>query len=357
MIQLFGLILLILVGTQAQAFPLRHRIQITDSINSLQTQGLCFSFFELDKSIVCGPWASEPSDSGSIGLSALFKADEQGLKIANRVNNKDLDQEFISDLFREDNFHDASGLVEAKAIYQNLSLSLIPLHVSGAYKVNNPSLPEVHLVATNSARIGASYIWLPKISNAFHFLLSPTVFHMSTALRYGDFTALDTATTTFKNLIKVRKVQGVDADLALGVVSKIWWVPSLTLRGQNLFQTRSCLICKESFFEVDDVYLPQTSGTLSWSIRHAIGDSIFGIALPYGGIFEELNEDNLSYSYSYRLSRLQSFVAFSPLKSSFGFLLNTGHYQLGIQYAYEIQSQAISRSKIKQAYVFAGLDL
>ncbi len=342
--------------TSVWAAKLRHQIQIYDSPSSLQTQGLCHAFSDRKEGVSCLPLGNDLPESGSISVGALVKANEDGLRIAERIQDKDIDQAFINTLFREESFNDASGYVIASATYRGFQLSLIPLYVSAAYKVNNPSLPDIHLYGLQKSQISLSYTMMQNIGY-YDLLLAPKVYHSAMTLRYGDFTALDTATTSIKSLIKTKKKTGVDGDLAFGLLSRVSFLPSLVVKTYNILSTEECFLCEETFFETEDKILRHSSVSLSWSIDHSIGDSIFGVHIPELGLFEEAVPEEVAGTYSYRLSRLHAFLSYSEINSSFGFLLNAGLYQLGVQYTHETQAKAISRKTLKQTYIFASLDL
>ncbi len=116
------LILLLALLSSSLSFgsELRHQIAVTDSPLSLQTQGLCHSFYRIKDQLLCLPWAGGITSGLRLSLSTLFKYDKEAMYIVQRLNKKDVDQAFIDDLFRNNNFHDASGYATVQAQYKNI---------------------------------------------------------------------------------------------------------------------------------------------------------------------------------------------------------------------------------------------
>ncbi len=94
-----------------------------------------------------------------------------------------------------------------------------------------------------------------------------------------------------------------------------------------------------------------------WNGRHPIGESIVGSILPFSGLFQGPDFRGQALSYTYRLSQLAAFVAYSPAKTSFGFSLEAAFYKIGIQYTNEWQPLRFLAKRVNHTYVFAGLDL
>lgn len=346
-----------LLSFKLQALPLRHQIRPLDSPISLQTQGLCHSFYRTKEGMRCLPFSSGVVDKGSISIQALVKANERGLRILKRVQDKDLNSEFVDQLFREDSFHDASGFAEARAQYANFGLSLIPLFEMGAYKLNNPGLPEIHYMEIRQSQLTMSSTWMLPAGQLLDWLLAVNVYGFERTEVRGDYDALEAATTPTRDLAKTSAQKGMDLDLSLGWISKTSFLPSLLLRGTQLLNPSRCGECAVTYFELESYFLTRSSTSLVWTIRHPIGESIGGINVPFEGLYRKEDQDRAAVSYTYKLSNLSSFLAYSMTQSSFGFALDANFYKVGIQYTNEKQPFNILARRVNQTYVYAALDL
>ncbi len=197
---LYGLIFSLgfLLSHQGQAWELRHTIEPSDSMMSLQTQGLCHSILEYRARTYCLPWSHSIIDSGKISILALAKTNEKGLSIYERARDKDLNQDFLDKLFRDDNFQDISGFIEARALYKNMVFSIIPLHFAAGFKLNNPSLPEIHFIEERQTLITTGATWLfeiPQQSSLGLFVVAPLLSYFERSSSAGDYDVLDSVTT------------------------------------------------------------------------------------------------------------------------------------------------------------------
>ncbi len=227
-------------GTRSYAaLPLRHQIQAGDSSLSLQTQGLCHSFFTDSKRTLCLPWSSGIVNQSRIGIQGLLKANEDGLHILQRVLKKDLNPAFVDSLFRKNSFQDASGLIEARAQYERYGLSLIPIHEIGAYKINNPNLPELHYTEIKQSILQLTGTWIGPLgvfNDTYDGLLTPKVYGYERSTLHGDYDALEGALARSDELAPIKRERGADIDLATGLMSKNMYLPTLLLRMQSLSQ-------------------------------------------------------------------------------------------------------------------------
>src|SRR5262249_22661102 len=91
---------------------------------------------------------------------------------------------------------------------------------------------------------------------------------------------------------------------------------------------------------------------------HAVGTSILGVAVPFfGAPNPAIDALKTTIAYSFRLSKLECFLAASPLIYTFGFLFDTSVYRLGILYSDEKQDNSIQIDRQKQTYVFSSFYL
>ncbi len=349
------------VHTPLKGFELQHIVEPSASMISLQTQNLCHSLYEQKGHLVCLPWSNPIVDTGKISLLAIAKTNEKGLGIYQRARDKDLNQSFLEEVFRNENFQDISGFAEARALYKNTVFSIIPLHFAAGFKLNNPSLPEVHFIEQRQTQIKLSTTWFldnPLTEEWMSYFIAPSIYHFDRASSSGDYDVLDSATTPYKDLVQNRSLKGANADLALGWSSKILWLPSVTVHGYRLFKESSdCSTCLPTYISLDSLNAPKADASVSWTIDHSFGSSVFGAVIQGKRLFKSIDQDQSAFAYIYKISRLQSYASLSQNQRSFGFLFDANLYQLGIQYSNEIQATALQPKRINQSYAYTALVL
>ncbi len=358
---LYGLIfsLGLLLSHQGQAWELRHTIEPSDSMMSLQTQGLCHSILEYRARTYCLPWSHSIIDSGKISILALAKTNEKGLSIYERARDKDLNQDFLDKLFRDDNFQDISGFIEARALYRNMVFSIIPLHFAAGFKLNNPSLPEIHFIEERQTLITTGATWLfeiPQQSSLGLFVVAPLLSYFERSSSAGDYDVLDSVTTPYKQLVKTQNKVGTNLDLALGWSSPNPLLPSVTAKAYRIFAEKSCELC-DTYLTFNQLIQRKSQTSVTWTIDHPIGTSIFGFSIPFFDLWGSIDQDQTAIAYSYKISRLQAYSSFSSAKTSFGFTFDANLYQVGIQYSSEYQDQGLQQKKVNQSYAYTALVL
>ena len=326
----------------------------------MQTQRVCFGHTRQGRSLYCLPTRRLLEPQGLLGIDGLVKANEVAAGIVNRLLNRDIDKLFLERLFSEDNFQSFSGAVRIEAVYGAGSLTYTPLHFIGAFKVSNPSLPEVHVAGLKQSVARLSHnLWFQDWagSKLGTFLISPSVYHYDRVLGSLDTDLITTSTQRISDQIKTQTKKGVDVDVAFAFLSKKLFVPTLSLTVFNVAGDPSCKDCDQRFFDVQAPIRRSVLASASVRIPHPLGVSNVGVSLPYGGASLALDQNGAALAYRYWLSRLGAFASYGAMLHSFGFLFGGESYQIGIQYTDERQDQQIQQERKKQTYVFTSLKI
>jgi hypothetical protein len=323
----------------------------------VQTGRACYALYGTTTRIVCLPGDFLIKD-GDAKFSLLSKVDEESYKIYQRFNTRNLDQEFLDRLFKVNNFQLVSASAKAQVVYGMTEVTLTPMNMAGAFKLINPSLPEVHMVAMTQqvARITKNFYFKQAIS-ATDFYVAPSLYYAKRRLISSDFDILDTLAKKPSSLIEKRDERHFDVDLGFGAFVRREWWPSLTLRTENLLSDAKCRDCSLHFLELTDGRLQSSRATLSSYVAHPIGKSVLTASVPFSGVFSALSRDGATISYLYQLSTLGSFFAISPYSRSFGFQFSGELGKIGIQYSNEKQDNSIEIERQKRTNVFATLTL
>lgn len=288
-------------------------------------------------------------------ISLMTKTNDEAFEIFNRFLRDDIDQEFIDELFREDNFHNFTALGRVTAIYNAISLSFLPLHYSGAFKLINPSLPELHFGGYQNQEFRLSYNFIHrKFTPAYGFMAAPYIATHKRRVVTLDTDILTTSVLGIKDTTKKHKSTGQTGGISLSLLAKNQKIPTLQIKLDSLGSKRACQEdkCPEPLIDAEQNLLESSSAGLAYMIRHPLGMSSFSINIPFQGIFQDQRQDEVSMTAVYHLSHLASVLSFSPLKSSFGFMFYGELYSVGIQHTNEKQDNEIQIKRQKHSYVF-----
>lgn len=343
------------LSTSAFSAPLKHAILDSDSAVSFQTQHVCHSIAQQDQNLACIPATYLEEPNGKIGVNTMVKANEKAYHIVSRFTDHDVSKEFVESLFEEDNFQSASGTLKAEAIYSSTAITYTPLHVAGALKVSNPSLPQVTVAGFSQSifRVTQNFLGNPDfISNwgAIFFTFSP--FYYSRTSVYLDTDLYSLSVLKVKDLIEKEKKNGVDGDAGFAIIPAKPWVPGISLRVNNVSTNPNST--SDNKITLDNINGRSSEISISSSVNHKIGKSLFGSSMQFRDVYGKYDKDALAVSYTFQLTHLGTFLSASQDMTSFGFIFHSKAYLLGIQYTNETQDEDLTIRQQKQAYVYGS---
>lgn len=338
---------------------LRHTVLETDTAESMQLGRVCFGLKSTRSGrLLCLPAPHLVEEGGGLALDVTVKDNEQAYQIANRALSSNVDKEFVDSLFNKGNFQSVSGAAAIRARYSGTSISYTPLHVLGAFKLSNPSLPELHVAGVKQSvfRLTQNF-WLRSVMPWYDAALSASVFRFQRTTAYLDADILAASIERAENLLKKQNKVGVDGDLAVSFLARKPLSPSVGLRIENLANSGECLDCKSRFIDVERYFATTSAATVGVYLPHAVGTSFLGFEAPFFGPFSQFDPLKATVAYAYRLSKLGCFMSFAPVIYTFGFLFDSGGYRLGVMYSDEKQDNSFLIDRQKQTYVFISFFL
>ena len=337
--------------------PLRRSILESDTFESYQSQRNCYGIYASAARILCLP-ADYLIKDGEVKLAIMLKAEEESYKIYSKFSTKDIDQDFLNRLFKDNNFQFASGSAKIQAIYRMTSVTFTPLNFAGAFKLINPSLPEIHVggFSQRVLRVTQNFYFKNMVKGSDLFL-APSGYVADRNFFRSDFDALDAIVIKPKVLVKKRRERHSDVDGSMAWYWRREWLPSLALRFENILSKDSCDSCETAFVDVEHDFLRKTRLMASSYVTHPVGKSVLAAGFPFAGIFRDHDPLERSVTYIFQLSQLNSFFSFSPLIYSFGFIFTSDLYRIGLQYSDEKQDNSIELERHKRTNVFASFSI
>ncbi|MBP9706937.1 MAG: hypothetical protein KBD78_04785 [Oligoflexales bacterium] len=336
---------------------MRHLISPSQSAYYLQTQGVCSALYTLETRIVCLSENYSIVESGSVGLSLDVKANEEEYRLLERFFSKEVTAEDLSSLFSENSFLHAAGQTTIRTIYKKTEVAYVPIFFAGGLKVSNPVLPTLRLSAIKGSQFRFSHYFLFSDwpgSKYGEIIVSPRVWVYNQVRMKGDVDLISSPQTKLSQQIVKDETRGVDGSLSATLTSRSEFYPSLSVKVENLAQDSECIECENRELDVERYFNQLSQVAVSSFIRHYYGRSIFGFSLPFWGLYQDLDRQAVAASYVYRIANLNTLASYSISKTSFGFILDTDNYSLGIQYTDEKQANYFKVSRMRQTYVSAS---
>ena len=335
----------------AIAQPLRHVISSQETATSWQSQRQCYSLLEKKDGLYCLPVNNFRVATGQIDFESSLNSNEDAFKVISRFSSKSIDQEFLTDLFRENSFQSVSGVVRFGAIYGETSFSLVPYHFAGAYRISNPSLPDVSYAAVTSSHLSLAHNFTSSASSTYSFLAAPGLSYSQKKAQTADFNLLDLTVTNRTSILKEETWNAPSASLAAGVIAKRSLYPSLTLRVNNVSLGKSCAFCRQGKIAIPDEIAPYGIATIGTYKDLAFGNLWLGLAGKYSGLTKKFDPTVSNFLAVYKLGGLDAFATFAPAIFGFGFMFDSNLYRIGIQYTDEKQNNALFIPRRKNSYV------
>ena len=332
---------------------INHNIRANDTNLSLLSQRVCHGLEQTTNRLLCIPDRKIIAGKGGFDTDILFKVNQQALETFAQLINQDYDQKLITRLFESNDFETASGLASLKVSWKNISLAYIPVHFMGAYKLINPTLPELYVGVISQSLLDFSYRSILFLSRDYGELLMVTSLQsFSREYISASSDLITNSISKFKERVRREEYNGIQGDLGISWLSKIKWLPTTTLQLRQIGKSTSCRTCEHRQIEYDQSLEPVQSLHFSWSMNHNLGRSFFGSRLPFRDNLQTYDALDSSFTLGYKLNHLVMMSSFSPLMWSFGFIFEPGSYQLGIQYSDEKQDNQLELARQRQTYVY-----
>jgi len=345
------------IGELASAQALRHGITSFDNSDSWQSQRQCHKLLDRQNSMYCLPVSTLRVLTGQITFDASFNSNEEGYTIISRFTDKKVDKAFLEDLFGSNNFQAFSGVARFSAIYGETTFSLVPYHFVAAFKISNPSLPEVNMAAVTSSHLLVSHNFVINNAGPYNFLVTPIATVAKKEAISGDFNVLELATLKQEDVIKSEEWVEPNASISTGFLSRKAFVPSLTLRLNNIVEKERCDECHLSTIKIEEETKPYSNATVGFYGRLRYGKLWFGLKGRFSGLFSDIDKYTSNGLVIYKLGFLDTFLSVAPAITSFGFMFDSNLYRVGIQYTDEKQDNNLQIMRRKHSYVHLGFKI
>ncbi|MCX6123434.1 MAG: hypothetical protein NTV34_01590 [Proteobacteria bacterium] len=328
-----------------------------DNAIATQTQHTCGTYTLQPGPHWCNPALFALKLESAIKADAAVNADQDGYETTDKLLYQTISKEFLATLFSENNFQSFSGMIRLEAVSQYLSFSYIPLYAAGAYKLTNPSLPEINAsghkenrFCVTSAHVFDAGSAVTLYSGASLFLYDRTIYHVQT-------NALELIVKTPDEIVETQSYRGLDSDLGVYLAgNNAGSVPALAFVAENVFSPQHRAVGDDHLLAFEPNFGRKSRAELSETLLTDYGSFYLGIKAPYWGFLEQYDRLGSSIAGIYGIGRLRALVSYSPLMTSFGFMFMTTYYHIGIQYTNEKQDNSIELERRKNANLFLSFN-
>jgi len=343
------------VSSAIYAAELLHAIKASDTVDSRQTGSMCGILEMRPSRLICAGSRHLDEPQGKLGLEALAKINDKSLNISQKLLSNGIDKAFMDSLFSENNFQSASGLISLNAHFGKTKVSYTPFHVIGAFKLINPSLPEIHASAAIESvfKISQLFYW-DDLFITHSLLVNAEPYYYNREFKSIDVDILEASTLKKpKDIIKSTDTKGADLDLGMTFVSKKSWIPSVSVNFENLAQDKvECPKCDLALMDLSNYFETSAEVSASISVLHPYGASVIGGFLPFRGIFKRAEQLLAGGSYAYVIRLLKIYGYATPMSRGFGFKFSSDLYNLSIQYTDEKQENLLQIDREQHVYLF-----
>ncbi len=353
-----GFLLGTCLGTYAGvAVELRHVIASGDNADSWQSQRHCYKVYGDGNRLLCLPTTTYKVATGQIGFEGSFNSNEDAFITASRISDRSIDREFLDGLFEKNNFLTFSGITRFSAIYGETTFALVPYYFAAGFKISNPSLPEVNFAAISSSHLFLSHNFISNISKTYQIVTMPGLTVGSKEAKTGDFDVLELAAKKSEDVIISEKWVERAGSLAVSILSKKPFLPTLSLRVNQITSSDPCKACRIGGVTIAEEIAPHASASLGGFAPVGFGLLWLGVTGKYSGLAKKFNDKASAFSAIYKIGFLDSHFSIAPSIVSFGFMFDANLYRIGIQYSDEKQSNELQIARKKHSYVHLGFKI
>lgn len=330
----------------------RHQVQAHDSPTSILTQGTCFDLYLTKSRLICAPTSYVLIEPGRLSIDGIFKVDDASIDMAQRAMTDKIDKSYVQKMFEQDSYEAASATAAVKAIYSTFALIYIPSHVSAAYKISNPSLPELSADGYTESQIRVSknfVITQPGKQPDFFINLTPYVYDRKFYSIQTDI--VQVAVHETDDIIIKTKERNFDFEGSLSIFPKQLYLPQISLSVFNVNQYSDCSECVSRRVNLRNDLVRHYTGTAAFSVPVRYGQ----LNLSVKGTYNEIAGVDIYDSpvnIAYKISAFTTAYTFSARRSGVGFTFNTDGYELGLQVSDEKQENTLQIDRKTQTYVF-----
>lgn len=288
------------------------------------------------------------------------RADEAGIGVANKAATRKPTKADIAKLFTEKSFTAVSGYGRVETIVKNIAISYTPIHVIAAYRVNNPALPEIALLAVEQsitrATGGFKVIAWRLFEEDFHLDFGTSIYWFERKTTKVEDQLINIAINQSSQVGELDQISGVDSDVGITLRNGHLWLPDFGLRVDRLNHARGRQK-SEAKIQVDQYYKRRSLASLGKNFKLHLGT--FGVesSLPFNDAFRQADNYQTSLGLQYGLGGLKAFISVSPMMESFGFAFQGPFYLVGIQYSDEKQPNDLQLKRYRMTYVYTKIQI
>jgi hypothetical protein len=261
-------------------------------------------------------------------------------------------------LFSEKDYSALGGYARLEATYSHVSVSYTPFHLIGAYRVSNPSLPEVSFAGlrqsvwrvTSGLEVGR--ISVP-ILGVYRVAVGGALYRFDRDYRHMDTELVRFLVDESDRIIVKEHQVGVDSDVGLTLVSQEFR-PHLGVLVERLHHAAGR---DQASDRIDLRPWIRRRSALSVGQDFALPLGTLGIEgqVCWQDLFDVWDQSRSPVALQYSLGRLRAYLSVSAWMSSFGFAFLAPFYQIGVQYTDEKQPNQIKIDREKMTYVFTSI--
>lgn len=347
------------IPTQAQAERVRHLFDYSTSPLAIQTNGACGALTVSSDSLRCNPALLRATGKNMGFMELTTLAQESTFRALWKFATEPLSGADVARLFSQHSFASYSGFARFATTTPWFALEYIPASLSGAYRISNPSLPFIQVAGIHkqafslNTAIGSNDLGLELPANIF---VGTKIKYSNTTTAKIEIDAISALAVGGREIVQKKRRDTFDADIGIAVLAPSPWLPKL---GVVCAQCASSAAkpTEPSSLDVSQTETRATALHAAWEASPGLGVIWGSLAAFWDGIFETYEWERNSLALGYRIGELNISGAVSPAKTVWGFLMQRGYYQLGMQYASEKQPALFQTEWQEKLYLSVGAAL
>jgi hypothetical protein len=301
----------------------------------------CSTLKDSREAISCNSALFPFNNSKLVSAYIVSSTDGSSVENTQKLVFKKVEQEFLRELFNEDNYLNFSMNSNIEFFTPYFALSYSPYYVLADILVSNPAFPEisVNLLRRSSLKLTSGVNLSEKLGISWiNINAGGSLIHYRDKYSNSTFSLISLSSYDMDELIPFETKSPTVADVGTFFeVPTLKYLPQFSLQVKNLGSNHKIdKVKKESKRDIQTSYLLENYSTvgLGYNFSLSYGQFFTGVDLPFYGVFEKPN-DYYSMGFKYSLNLFSAYASVAKYFETFGLKFATSNTAIGILYSHE----------------------
>ncbi|OFZ35964.1 MAG: hypothetical protein A2504_02160 [Bdellovibrionales bacterium RIFOXYD12_FULL_39_22] len=354
-----------LCANVAQALIVTHQLRPNGNFETVALGNACSTIAKENFSARCNPALFSYSQEDDVSVIFAGKSDGNSIDNGHNLIFYPITEEMVRKIFQTSSFTTFSFNSDFVFKAKMFEIAYSPYYLLADLYMFNPAFPEISLYIVNhenlrltsGRKLGQSTIF----SNTFSLSAGGSIFYYEHGFANTVFSVFDLALSSPEDLVQMKTIYGVAADLGFFVDNDSLFFPKLALQIKNINSK-----INDGHDQRNDLgtaavmqtnFLFETYSTLGLgkNLKTTYGAFDLSLEIPFYGYFLELGQEHIIMSSRYNIGLFSLLFSSGKYFQSWGMRFNSQYLNIGLTYSRE--SCLGSAQQSTEHSIYTGIDI